>query len=71
MGHCCRPGYFRRILRLEPGAAGYDEGLEAPARCRRLHEQWLAALPCRVLRIEGAGDVDSHLVRILAALPPT
>jgi hypothetical protein len=45
-------------------AAGYDEGLEIPERCRRLHEAWLAALPCPVLRLEGAASVEEHLARI-------
>ncbi len=33
-------------------AAGYDEGgLDMRSRAR--HEQWLAGLPCRILRLEG------------------
>jgi adenylate kinase family enzyme len=42
-------------------AAGYDEGLDVPERCRRLHETWLAALPCPVLRIEGTASVEANL----------
>jgi adenylate kinase family enzyme len=45
-------------------AAGYDERLEPPERCRRLHEQWLATLPCRVLRLEGTASVSENLDRI-------
>ena len=45
-------------------AAGYDEGLDVPERCRRLHETWLAALPCPVLRLEGTASVRERLDRI-------
>jgi adenylate kinase family enzyme len=45
-------------------AAGYDEGLDIPERCRRLHEEWLAALPCPVVRFHDAGSVDEHLERL-------
>ena len=51
-------------------AAGYDERLDAPERCLKLHEQWLAALPGPVLRITDAGSVGEHaevVVRALAA----
>jgi adenylate kinase family enzyme len=45
-------------------AAGYDEGLDVPERCRRLHEEWLAALPCPVLRLEDTASVEERLARI-------
>jgi adenylate kinase family enzyme len=45
-------------------AAGYDEGLDIPERCRRLHEEWLAALPCPVQRIIDAGSTEDHLETI-------
>jgi adenylate kinase family enzyme len=45
-------------------AAGYDEGLDIPERCRRLHEQWLARLPCPVVRLEDAASVEERLERI-------
>jgi adenylate kinase family enzyme len=50
-------------------AAGYDDALDVPERCLKLHEQWLAALPCPVVRITDAGDVASHVARVLEALP--
>ena len=49
-------------------AAAYDEGLDVPERCRKLHEQWLAALPCPVVRITDDGDVASHIAVVLRAL---
>ena len=49
-------------------AAGYDEGLDIPERCLKLHEQWLAALPCPVIRITDAGDVASHTEVVLRGL---
>jgi adenylate kinase family enzyme len=49
-------------------AAGYDEGLDVPERCRRLHETWLAALPCPVLRIEGAAAVEANLELVSRSL---
>ena len=49
-------------------ASGYDEGLDVPERCRRLHETWLAALPCPVLRIEGTASVDANLELVSTSL---
>jgi len=49
-------------------AAGYDERLEAPERSRALHEQWLAALPCPVLRLMTPATVDAHVAEVLARL---
>ena len=46
-------------------AAGYDDGLDVPERCRRLHEQWLAALPCPVERFMDAGSTEDHLALIV------
>ena len=46
-------------------AAGYDDGLDVPERCRRLHEQWLAALPCPVERFMDAGSTEDHLAQIV------
>jgi adenylate kinase family enzyme len=45
-------------------AAGYDERLDVPERCRRLHEAWLAALPCPVVRLEDTASVPERLARI-------
>jgi adenylate kinase family enzyme len=45
-------------------AAGYDEGLEPPERCRRLHEKWLAELPCPVVRLEDTASTTERLARI-------
>lgn len=50
-------------------AAGYDEGgLEI--RSLRIHNDWLAALPGPVLRLEDAATVDDNLAAVLRALPP-
>jgi adenylate kinase family enzyme len=51
-------------------AAAYDDGLEPPQRCRRLHEQWLAALPCPVERILDSGPTEAHVETILRASAP-
>lgn len=49
-------------------AAGYDEGgLEI--RSLRIHNDWLAALPGPVLRLEDAATVDDNLAAVLRALP--
>jgi adenylate kinase family enzyme len=45
-------------------AAGYDETLQPPERCRRLHEDWLAGLPCPVVRFQDATPVEAHLERL-------
>ena len=46
-------------------AAGYDEG-GLGMRSKALHEQWLAALPCKVLRLEGDLSVGERAAAILA-----
>jgi adenylate kinase family enzyme len=51
-------------------AAGYDERLDVPERCRALHEQWLTALPCPVLRLMTPATVDAHVAEVLARLTP-
>jgi adenylate kinase family enzyme len=51
-------------------AAGYDEELAPPERCRRLHEEWLARLPCPVVRFEGAASTAEHLDRLRPHLSP-
>jgi adenylate kinase family enzyme len=50
-------------------AAGYDDGLDVPERCRRLHEEWLAALPCPVVRFEGTASTGEQLARLRPHLP--
>jgi adenylate kinase family enzyme len=45
-------------------AASYDDG-PAVERSRRMHEKWLSALPCRVLRLEDADDVDTRLKHVI------
>ena len=46
-------------------AAGYDDGLDVPERCRRLHEQWLAALPCPIERFMDAGSTEDQVATIM------
>ena len=41
-----------------------DVTLQPPERCRRLHEDWLAALPCPVVRFLDAAPVEDHLERL-------
>jgi adenylate kinase family enzyme len=49
-------------------AAGYDEGLDIPERCLKLHEQWLATLPCPVIRLTEPGSVGEHTELVLRSL---
>ena len=49
-------------------AGGYDDGLDVPERCRRLHEQWLAALPCPVERFVDAGSTEDHVETIMGGV---
>jgi hypothetical protein len=45
-------------------AAAYDTG--DVSRTRAIHEQWLATLPCPVLRLTTAAPVAEHLDQVLA-----
>jgi len=47
-------------------AAAYDTG--DVSRTRGIHEQWLAALPCPVLRLTTVATVADHLDQVLACL---
>jgi len=47
-------------------AAGYDTG--EVSRTRAIHEQWLAGLPCPVLRLTTVASVAEHLEQVLACL---
>ncbi len=44
-------------------AAGYDTGDET-MRSLRLHQRWLAALPCPWIRIDGDLSTDERIARI-------
>lgn len=46
-------------------AAGYDEG-GLNMRSKMLHERWLAALPCKVLRLEGDLSVAERAAAVKA-----
>ena len=46
-------------------ASSYDDG-PVVERSRAMHEAWLATLPCRVVRLEDADDVETRLKRLLA-----
>jgi adenylate kinase family enzyme len=48
-------------------AAAYDDG-GVEIRSRALHEQWLAALPCRVLRLDGAAAIPTLVEQVGQAL---
>jgi adenylate kinase family enzyme len=65
-GAAIEPGgpLHERYVKFMEWAAGYDGGLDVPERCWRLHEEWLAALPCPVVRFLDAGSVDEHLERL-------
>ena len=46
--------------------AQYDDG-DPTMRSRALHEQWLAALPCPVLRLDGTRAVAEMAADVEAA----
>ena len=48
-------------------AAAYDEGGE-DMLSRRRHEQWLTALPCSCLRLEGALTIEEQVARVARVL---
>jgi adenylate kinase family enzyme len=48
-------------------AASYDDG-PAVERSRRMHEEWLAKLPCPVLRLEDTDHVETRVKRVGARL---
>jgi len=48
-------------------AMAYDEGGN-DMRSRRRHEQWLAALPCPCLRLEGPLTVEAQVTRLETVL---
>jgi adenylate kinase family enzyme len=67
-GQAIEPGapMHERSEQFLAWAAGYDGGLDVPERCRRLHEEWLAALACPVVRFLDAGSTEEHVARLEA-----
>jgi adenylate kinase family enzyme len=57
-------GHHAKYEAFMAWAAAYDTG--DVSRTRAIHEQWLAALPCRVLRLTTVAPVAEHLEQILA-----
>lgn len=55
----------RRYEEFMTWAARYDDGTDVTERSRLMHEQWLAALPCRVERIMDTGSVEDHVEKIM------
>ena len=51
-------------------AAGYDDGGD-DTRSRRVHERWLAALPCPLIRLEGPLSLADQMARLAAHLAPS
>jgi len=49
-------------------AGSYDDG-DASQRSRALHEAWLAALPCPVLRLDGRGALSGLVGAVESAIP--
>jgi adenylate kinase family enzyme len=45
----------------------YDHGTPLE-RSRRMHEEWLATLPCSVLRLAGPRPIPEHVARVLQHL---
>jgi hypothetical protein len=48
-------------------AASYEDGSPVE-RSRRMHEDWLAKLPCPVLRLEGTDDVATRVKSVSVRL---
>lgn len=48
-------------------AASYDDG-DVDMRSRRLHEQWLSALPCPILLMEGEYTIEERIVVLMAEI---
>ena len=69
-GAAIAPGGSRHAKYAEfmAWAARYDESVDVAERSLRMHEQWLGALPCPVVRITDAGAVDAHVEVVLRAL---
>jgi hypothetical protein len=41
---------------------------DATMRSRQRHEQWLATIPCPILRLEGTGTVEEHVHAVIQQL---
>jgi adenylate kinase family enzyme len=69
-GAAVAPGGARRAKyeAFMAWAARYDGSVEVTERSRAMHEAWLAALPCPVVRITDAGGVEAHAEVVLRAL---
>lgn len=45
-------------------ALQYDEG-DVTIRSKRLHEEWLSELPCKLLRLEGVYELEEKVTKVL------
>jgi adenylate kinase family enzyme len=63
------PGGWRHdeTERFIEWASQYDDGEQASRTLER-HQAWLAALPCRVLRLDGSGPLPELVGQVIAAL---
>lgn len=57
--------FYENHVKFMAYCVAYDSaGLDVDIRSRRLHEQWISKLPCRVLRIEGLFSVQELTSRV-------
>lgn len=70
-GDAIAPGAARHEKYVEflAWAARYDEG-EPVERSLRMHEAWLARLPCPVLRLDGAWETARQVDEVARRVPP-
>lgn len=68
-GDAIAEGGAMRVQHLEfiECASKYDTADES-MRSLGLHEQWMATLPCRCIRIEGDLSIEEHRARLQASL---
>ena len=51
-------------------ASQYDDILHPPERCLALHEQWATTLPCPVIGIDGADEIEANATRVMEQYSP-
>jgi adenylate kinase family enzyme len=68
-GHRVAPGgdMYEQHRKFLEWASQYDDG-SPDMRSRRLHEQWLLKLPCRVRRLDGSRPLDELCEQLAAEI---
>lgn len=57
----------QKSLEFLDWASGYDEG-DMSTRSKKLHDEWLKKIPCKVLKLEGNYELEEKVKRVITLI---